>query len=71
MDMHFGPRKNTEREVKEELELAKRYKAEDEVEKRRLTEKFDLKVLIDRGKHTVSSLFHPIIVFQFFNPIKI
>ena len=62
--MHFGPRKNTEREVEEVLEVAKRFKAEDEVEKRRLTEKFDLQVLIEREKHTVSLLFDPTIVFQ-------
>ena len=62
--MHFGPRKNTEREVEEVLEVAERFKAEDEVEKRRLTEKFDLQVLIEREKHTVSLLFDPTIVFQ-------
>ena len=62
--MHFGPRKNTEQEVEEVLEVAERSKAEDEVEKRRLTEKFDLQVLIEREKHAISLLLGPFIVFQ-------
>ena len=55
--MDFGPRKNTERDVEEVLEVAKRFKVEDEVEKRRLTEKFDLHVLIEREKHNVCLIF--------------
>ena len=66
--MDFGPRKNTERDVEEVLEVAKRFKAEDEVEKRRLTEKFDLQVLIEREKHTVSCF---LIRSLFSNPIKV
>ena len=56
--MDFGPRKNTERDVEEVLEVAKRFKVEDEVEKRRLTEKFDLHVLIEREKHNVCLIFY-------------
>lgn len=55
--MDFGPRKNTEREIEEVLKEAKRCRQEDAIEKKRLTAKFDLQVMIEEEKHCVSFIF--------------
>ena len=63
--MDFGPRKNTEREIEEVVKEAKRYKQEDAIEKKRLTAKFNLQVMIEQEKYSVKEKHY--VSFKFFH----